>query len=85
MKPQTNKENTKVRVLAVYQILSNSRAVISSSKIMSELKSRYGITADRKTICSDVAAINRFMPIRTVPGKYGGYVPWDVLGECDDE
>ena len=82
---QTNKENTKVRVLAVYRILSNSRAVISSSEIMLELKSRYGITADRKTIFSDVAAINRFMPVRTVAGRYGGFAPWDVLGECDDE
>lgn len=85
MKPQTNKENTKVRVLAVYRILSNSRAVISSSEIMLELKSRYGITADRKTIFSDVAAINRFMPVRTVVGRHGGFAPWDVLGECDDE
>ena len=85
MNPQTNKENTKVRVLAVYRILSSSRAVISSSEIMLELKSRYGITADRKTISSDVAAINRFMPVRSVSGKHGGYALWDVLGECDDE
>ena len=82
---QTNKENTKVRLLAVYRILLESRAVITSGEIIRELKSHYGITADKKTIYSDVAAINRFMPVRTVAGRHGGFAPWDVLGECDDE
>jgi predicted DNA-binding transcriptional regulator YafY len=81
---QTNKENTKVRVLAVYRILSSSKVLVKSDDILRELKSHYGITADKKTIYSDVAAINRIMPVRSIAGKNGGYALWDVLGECDD-
>ena len=82
---QTNKENTKVRVLAVYRILLESRALITCGEIIRELRAHYGITADRKTIYDDVAAINRITPVRSVYGKFGGYALWDVLGECDDE
>ena len=81
---QTNKENTKVRVLAVYRILSNSRAVITCGEIIQELNLHYGITADKKTIYSDVAAINRITPVRSVYGKFGGYALCDVLGECEE-
>jgi HD superfamily phosphohydrolase YqeK len=45
----------------------------------------YGIEVDRKTIYSDVAAINRFIPIEVTYGPNGGYQWVDVLrgAECE--
>ena len=79
-----SKEDSKVRVLAVALMLSTGRCM-SSSAIMRRLYSQYGIEVDRKTIYSDIRAIDRFMPIMVVPGKYGGYQKHDVLGGAEDE
>lgn len=66
------REYSRIRVIAVYRmILEND--VISTTQIRKKLLDRYGITADRKTIYSDIAAIDRFIPIDTKSGKGGGF------------
>ena len=83
MPRQTGREDGKVRVIAIYRMLLRGN-LMSSWQILDELQAHYGITADRKTIFSDIRAIDRIMPIKVVPGKRGGYCLWDVLGEAED-
>lgn len=53
------REFGKIRVIAVYRmILEND--VITARQIIKNLQDRYGIVCDRKTIFSDIAAIDRF-------------------------
>lgn len=84
MPRQTGRENEKVRVIAIYRMLLSGKQM-SCAQILAELKAHYGITADRKTIYSDIAAIDRIIPIKVKMGKRGGYRLWDVLGESDKE
>ena len=78
-----SKEQSKIRVLAIYRMLNEGRR-LTATEILRRLASQYGIHADRKTIYSDVAAINRIMPIDAMPSRYGGYKKYDVLGACED-
>ena len=51
-------------------------------QIRQELKARYDIDADRKTIYDDLAAIDRFVPIRmTGDGRGSRYEQWDPAKE----
>lgn len=84
MARQTNKESGKIRVITIYRELLNKKKV-TTRQIIDLLERRYGVTYDRKTIYDDIAAINRVVPIRTIHGKMGGYILWDVLGEAEDE
>lgn len=76
-------EQSKIRVLAIALMLNEGKK-ISARTIMRRLESQYGIVADRKTIYSDIYAINRIIPIEVVLGRYGGYRKVDVLGGCED-
>lgn len=78
-----SKEQSKIRVLAIAMMLKNGQT-ISTSQILRKLKLQYGMTVDRKTIYSDMYAINMIIPIEGVPGRYGGYRKVDVLGGCED-
>lgn len=78
-----SKEQSKIRVLAIVLMLKDGQT-ISTSQILRKLKLQYGITADRKTIYSDMYAINMIIPIESVPGRYGGYRKVDVFGGCED-
>lgn len=78
-----NKENTKIRILAIYRMLEHQESFITTDQILSKLEKQYGISADRKTIYSDIAAIDRFIPIEMRPRRGGGYRLWDVLGGCE--
>lgn len=75
-------EDAKIRLLAVENILRRGDRV-TASQILRELDLRFGIQANRKTIYSDVYAINRFLPVDAIPGR-GGYQIVDVLGGCED-
>ena len=77
-----SKEQSKIRGIAIAMMLKNGQT-ISTSQILRKLKLQYGMTVDRKTIYSDMYAINMFIPIEVVPGRYGGYRKVDVLGGCD--
>jgi predicted DNA-binding transcriptional regulator YafY len=71
-------ETDKIRLLAVERIISRGRRV-SAAQILSELERRYDIKADRKTIYSDIMAIDRFMPVDVTGGRYGGFqvIDWE--------
>lgn len=76
-------ENTKIRLLAVERMILRGKR-ITCPQIIRELDLKYDIQADRKTIYSDISAINRFVPIESIGGKYGGFQMVDVLGRCED-
>lgn len=78
-----NSYQSKVRLIAVYRILLRGRKV-TSQDILRELDLRYDINCDRKTLCSDIAAIDRFTPIDIQAGRNGGYCLCDVLGRCEN-
>ena len=80
MSRATNKETTKIRIIAIYRMLVGRKTVITASEILRNLQDHYGISADRKTIYSDIADIDRFVPIKISTGRRGGYQLWDVLG-----
>ena len=73
---------SKMRVLIVARILERGEPV-TSRQILDELSAKWDITADRKTICSDIAAINRIMPVLSTTGYGGGYRLWDVFAEAE--
>ena len=77
-----NKELTKLRVLAVYMIIMRNQKV-TTRRILAELERKYGITVDRKTIYSDISAINRLVPIKIEAGRNGGNSIHDVYGEAE--
>ena len=65
------RECGKIRVIAVYRmILENDE--ITTRQIIKKLHDRYGIVCDRKTIFSDIAAIDHFIPIDVQQGAKGG-------------
>ena len=76
-------EQSKIRVLAIERIL-NDGLLHTEKDIQRILNLRYGIQADRKTIYSDICAIDRFTPIRSKRGQGGGFIKHDVLGETEE-
>ena len=83
MAPSRNCD-TKIRVIAVYRIIMRGKPV-TAKEIARELEDKFGITCDRKTIYSDIVAIDRFVPVRVASGKGGGYSLWDVLGGVNED
>ena len=73
-----NKCDTKIRVLLVAKML-NEGGMLSASNIASRLEAGYGIKADRKTIMSDVRAIDRVLPLQSACGRNGGYKKYNIL------
>lgn len=79
-----SKDTTKVRVLAIYLMLQSGRR-ITTREILRHLDLRYDIQVDRKTIYSDIYAINQIMPIDVrCGGTGGGYQKYDVLRMVED-
>lgn len=72
----------KIRVLAVYRMLLRGKKM-SCAQILNELEAIYGITANRKTIYSDIKSIDRIQPIKVLTGPHGGYCVHNVLEECE--
>ena len=77
-----NKALTKLRVLAVYMIIMRNQKV-TTRRILAELERKYGITVDRKTIYTDISALDRLVPIKIEAGRNGGYSIHDVYGEAE--
>ena len=77
------KEQGKIRVLAIERILNDGQKQ-TEKDILRILYLRYGIYADRKTIYEDICAIDRFMPIRHIHGRKGGFIKHNVLGETEE-
>ena len=74
-----SKEQSKIRVLAIERMLGSQKP-LSISAIQKRLDLQYDIHAERKTIMSDIYAIDRFCPIEITYGRYGGYRKANILG-----
>lgn len=76
-------DSTKIRIIAVYRLLANSKRRLSCNDIIRHLERTFGIEADRRTIMSDIRSIDRFIPIISFEGRYGGYEVYST-GCADD-
>lgn len=70
-----SKEETKIRILAIERMLKEGRK-LTAGEILRKLDLQYDIQIDRKTLYSDIYAIDKFMPIEVSTGRYGGYKLW---------
>lgn len=75
------RDDSKIRLIAVYRMMESGEK-LTSTQILNRLKSQFDIEADRKTIYSDLMAIDRFMPLQVETGCDGGTHKYDVLGGC---
>ena len=66
------KELSKIRVLAIAIMLNEGRK-LTVTDILRRLDLKYDIHADRKTIYSDIHAIDKLIPIESTTGRNGGY------------
>ena len=77
----TKRDDSKIRLIAVYRMMESGEK-LTSTQIIGRLKSQFDIEVDRKTIYSDLIAIDRFIPLRVYGGHNGGAQKYDVLGGC---
>ena len=70
-------DNQKLKIFYILDYLEqNSHAdhPVRASQLIEMLEHRYNITCERKTIYSDIAALQQLgVDIVSIPGKYGGY------------
>ena len=70
-------DNQKLKIFYILDYLEqNSHAdhPVRASQLIEMLEHRYGIACERKTIYSDIAALQQLgVDIVSIPGKYGGY------------
>ena len=70
-------ENQKLKIFYIRDYLeknSHENHPVRASEIIEILEKRYGISCDRKTVYSDIAALQDYgVDIVAVPGKNGGY------------
>ena len=66
-----NRDN-KIRLLAIERMLRKDQ-YITATQIMHRLDLVYDIQLERKTIYSDLMAIDRFIPLEVRAGNNGGY------------
>jgi hypothetical protein len=75
------RDDSKIRLIAVYRMMESGEK-LTSTEIISKLKSQFDIEVNRKTIYSDLMAIDKFMPLQVECGHNGGAQKYDVLGGC---
>jgi len=70
-------DNQKLKILYILDYLqknSHQDHLVSAQELRTHLETRYGIRCDRKTVYSDIAALQDYgVDIATVTGKNGGY------------
>ena len=66
------REDSKARLVAVTLMILRGKKM-TAGDIMRELDLRHDIQVDRKTIYSDIAAIDKLIPVEVTSGKHGGY------------
>ena len=71
------KDNQKPRILYIMEYLeknSHEKSPVKTSELISMLDRQHNITCDRKTVYSDIEALQEFgMDIVSLPGRNGGY------------
>lgn len=73
-----NKEQSKIRAIAVYKMLSAGEK-LSCADISRRLYAQFGMTVSRKTIYDDIRAVDRIMPIECFGrGRNSGYKKMEV-------
>jgi hypothetical protein len=75
------RDDSKIRLIAVYRMMESGEN-LTSAQIVSRLKTQFDIEVDRKTIYSDLIAIDRFIPLQVKDGRNGGAQKYDVFGGC---
>ena len=73
-----SREQSKTRVLIIAKMLYEGR-VLNAKEIQRRLLMQYDMKANRKTIYSDIYAIDKVMPIEVVNGVQGGFRKWEVV------
>ncbi len=70
-------DNQKIKILYILDYLetnSHEKNPVKASTLISMLKNQYSISCDRKTVYSDIAALQDYgIDIISIPGKNGGY------------
>ena len=70
-------DNQKLKILYILDYLERNSSEdhpIRAAEIISALDRQHNISCDRKTVYSDIAALQEYgIDIVSVPGKYGGY------------
>lgn len=70
-------DNQKLKIFYILDYLqknSHQGKPVRAAELISMLESRYGISCERKTVYSDIAALQDYgVDILAVPGKNGGY------------
>ncbi len=70
-------ENQKLKILYILDYLqknSHQQKPVRATELMDMLETRYGISCERKTVYSDIAALQEYgVDIVSLPGKNGGY------------
>lgn len=61
-----------MRILAIERMLCTDR-YIKGPEIVRRLDLIYNIHTDRRVVCKDLYAIDRFMPLKMKTGKNGGF------------
>ena len=71
------KDNQQPRILYIMEYLeknSHEKSPVKTSELISMLDRQHNITCDRKTVYSDIEALQEFgMDIVSLPGRNGGY------------
>lgn len=75
------RDDSKIRLIAVYRMMESGEK-LTSTQIIGRLKSQFDIEVNKKTIYSDLMAIDKFMPLKVECGHNGGAQKYDVLGGC---
>lgn len=65
------RDDSKIRILAVERMLRTDR-YINATEIAERLEKRYDIRVNKKTIYSDLYAIDRIIPLEFKQGRGGG-------------
>lgn len=70
-------DNQKLKILYILDYLqrnSHERHLVSTAELLTMLQESHGICVDRKTVYSDIAALQQFgVDIVSIPGRGGGY------------
>lgn len=75
-------DSTKIRILAIERMFQRGKP-LNVPQILRKLELEYDITADRKTIYSDICDLTRFLPIDKLGG--GRYTRFQLIDMEEQE
>ena len=72
------RDDSKIRLIAIYRMIESGEK-LTSTQIINMLERQFDIKASRKTIYSDLMAIDRFIPLQSGLGRSGGSKKYDAF------